>query len=498
MVFKSKQVRIFQFRRWCSTALDTRSNMRTKRKVFFALVIFLCSFAVSSLHAVDLSPLMYTADQPKGQMTAHYDARAVSIVEGHGLLLPDDRRTKDTSLMAFSPGYSLFVGAVYSVFGRNFFAVQLIQDLLCSLSSVLLFLIAGEVISWRVGIAAGLLAAVYHGFAFFANFILPDPLCPLLILLTTFFLVRAWATRNRSYLPFLAAGLALGISIWLRPNSLLLGPFAIAILVVCRKDRRSILARGMAMVAVSFLIVSPITIRNYIMFGRFVPVWIGMGTVLWQGIGEASGGRFAPPSDEEIGLQEANELGNPRYAWWATPDGVTRDRARIKKSLDVIAAHPVWFGGTMIRRMWVMTQCSEWAPLVDVHYAEKQFANGPEEVPSKSALALGNALSWLRRPVKRLERLAKETTLVFVVLGAIITFCVSRRRWFLLFIVPSYYLLFQSTIHNEFRYVMPMHYFLAVFAGVTWCLLIHSARSGLTTLLTRTSLRRFFGISATD
>jgi len=490
VISESKRVRLFQFRRWCSIALATRSKMPARRKVFFAVVIFLCSFAVRSLHAVDLSLLMYTTDQPKGAMTQHYDARAVSIVEGHGLLFPDDRRTSDTSLMAFSPGYSLVVAAVYYVFGRNYFAVQLIQDVLCSLSSVLLFLIAGELLSWRVGIAAGLLAAVYYGLAFFANFVLPDPLVPLLILLAACFLVRAWATRNRSFLPFLAAGFAVGISIWLRPNSLLLGPFFIAILVVSSKDRRSILARGLAVVAVSFLVVAPITIRNYVMFGRFVPVWIGMGTVLWQGIGEASGGRFAPPSDEEIGLEESIELGNPRFSWWATPDGVMRDRARVRKSLAVIVGHPVWFGGTMIRRMWEMTQCSEWAPLIDVHYGEKTVANVPEGVPSKSALAFGMALSWLRRPVKSLERLTKETTLVFVVLGAIITFVISRRRWLLLFIVPAYYFLIQSPIHNEFRYVMPMHYFFAAFAGVTWCLITHGARSGLTTLLTRLNSRK--------
>jgi len=125
-----------------------------------------------------------------------------------------------------------------------------------------------------------------------------------------------------------------------------------------------------------------------------------------------------------------------------------------------------------------------------VHYGEKTVANVAEGVPSKSALAFGMALSWLRRPVKSLERLTKETTLVFVALGAIITFVISRRRWLLLFIVPAYYFLFQSPIHNEFRYVMPMHYFFAAFAGVTWCLITHGARSGLTTLLTRLNSRK--------
>ena len=32
-------------------------------------------------------------------------------------------------------------------------------------------------------------------------------------------------------------------------------------------------------------------------------------------------------------------------------------------------------------------------------------------------------------------------------------------------------------MHTEFRYILPMHYFLAIFAGVIWCLIIHSAKS---------------------
>src|SRR5262249_10311000 len=271
----------------------------------------------------DMSRWMYTPDQPNGAMTAHYDERGTSIAEGHGLLIPDDRRKIDTSIMAFSPGYSLYVGVVYYLFGPNFFDVQLIQNLLCSLSPLLLFLIAGELISWRVGLVAGLLAGVNHAVAFYSNVILPDSLAPLPILLAAYLLVRArvhvpWSNPSHSYFPFLAAGLALGLSVWLRPNSLLLGPFALGILILCRQRKR-LIPPATAMVAVSFLVVSPITIRNYIMFRSFVPVWIGLGTVLWQGIGEASGGQFgAPQSDEELGAQEVEIYGNPHYAWWAT------------------------------------------------------------------------------------------------------------------------------------------------------------------------------------
>src|SRR5262249_4333966 len=181
--------------------------------------------------------------------------------------------------------------------------------------------------------------------------------------------------------------------------------------------------------------------------------------------------------------QEVEIYGNPHYAWWATPDGVERDRARIRKSLAVIARNPLWFCGTMVRRMWDMTRYSIWAPLVDVHFGERAEAGTPETAPSRAALAPGTALSWLRRPLKRIERLTKETAQAFIILGAVITFFISRRRWLLIFIVPAYYLILQSTIHNEFRYVLPMHYFFFIFSAVTWLLVLHAGRMGITKIL---------------
>jgi hypothetical protein len=58
-----------------------------------------------------------------------------------------------------------------------------------------------------------------------------------------------------------------------------------------------------------------------------------------------------------------------------------------------------------------------------------------------------------------------------VILGFIVTYFIMRRRWLFIFIVPAYYFLFQSIIHNEFRYILPMYYFLFIFSAVSWCLL---------------------------
>src|SRR5262249_21177431 len=146
------------------------------------------------------------------------------------------------------------------------------------------------------------------------------------------------------------------------------------------------------------------------------------------------------------GRQESVIYRNPHYDWWATPDGVERDRVRVSKSLAVIVHNPLWFAGVMIHRMREMLQYTGFAPLVDVHFDERPQARAPETIPSMAALAPGRALTWLRTPVKRAERAAKETFQSFALLGALVTLFISRRRWLMISVVPLYYLIFQSVM----------------------------------------------------
>ena len=127
-----------RYRRWLVGALATRQTLRTRTTLVFAVLIFVLAFAVRSLHAVDLAPSMYTTEQPFGGLTEGYDRRAVSILRGDGLLGPYGIDPSDTQWLTQAPGYSIFLSSVYEVFGRDFFKVQLVQDLINSLSAVLI------------------------------------------------------------------------------------------------------------------------------------------------------------------------------------------------------------------------------------------------------------------------------------------------------------------------------------------------------------------------
>ncbi|MFY9573914.1 MAG: hypothetical protein WAV20_21155, partial [Blastocatellia bacterium] len=244
--------------------------------------------------------------------------------------------------------------------------------------------------------------------------------------------------------------------------------------------RRADLKRPLVMALVSLLCIAPITVRNYIVYREFVPISIGVGLNLWEGIGDYSGDRFgAVAEDHRVAEQEAVLYDNPQYREsWAYPDGISRDRARIRKSFAVIVRHPLWYAGVMLNRMGEMVKYSAHAPLVfrstDTRLLQQdaQIRRQWRDIASPpGSLGFAESMSWMRLPIRGLQRTAKETALLFILLGVAIMFVGSWRRSLFLLMTPLYYLLFQSAMHTEFRYTLPMHYFLFVFAAIVWVLI---------------------------
>ena len=467
------------YRRWFAAELSAGRQMPLKAKVLIAIAVFSISYATKSLHAADLAPALYTTDEPLGSVADAYDSRASSILLGEGLLGPRYDDPRKTAPLARAPGYPIYLSALYSLFGRDYSKVQLVQNALNSISPILIFLIAGNLLSWRVGTISGLLSAVSHHLSYMSNWILPDSISAVFLLAAAYFLVIA-RRAPYSYWLYSLAGVMIGLSAWLRSLTLLFGLFVIAVFAIISTRRGPLVRRAIAMSLVSFLVIAPITITNYVRYGQFVPINIQMGLVLWVGIADASGDRFgAVPDDNEVARQEVSIYGNPDYGRdWSSPDGIERDRDRIRKSLRIIRDHPVWYAGVMLDRMGDMVKYSAHAPLV---YGRKADAVAETLAPVRQPWQgrapvqsgiVGEKLSWLRMPIRTAQRITKEPMLGFILLGMALMFVVSWRRSLFLLIVPLYHLLFQSFMHTEFRYGLPIHYFLFVFAAAVWALIL--------------------------
>lgn len=181
-----------------------------------------------------------------------------------------------------TPGYPLFIAALYSVFGVKVVAVQLAQCLLFAGTCWLVQDIARRIYSQQVGLLAGLLCAVHPSLLRYV----PD--LHLETLLTFLFTLSIWLSCRFFEKATLQRGVLLGIS-WglasLTKAVVLLYPAVFAVLWWLSRRRRSEqrvtpTARAFAPLAVALLsmglTISPWTIRNYVVTGHFVPITTGL------------------------------------------------------------------------------------------------------------------------------------------------------------------------------------------------------------------------------
>ena len=379
-----------------------------------------------------------------------------TLIQANGVasLYDASSSTNNPDLMGHPPGYPILLSVMYRVGGQSDTATQFLQIILDSLSVIFIVLIAFEFFPAAIGLVAGLMTAFAPQFSWNSLTLLPDSLATLPILVAVLLIAR---TRQRRYasgrsklLSILIAGALIGVSVWLRANALLLAPFlAFLLLFICKRGAR--LRPALVLICGVLLIISPVTIRNAMVFGKFIPVSLGAGQTLVEGIADynTDGSLGLPQTDVELTRGEAETSKRPDYAnSLFTPDGTERDRARLARGLAVVRAHPFWFAGVMIRRATSMLRL-ERTPL-------RLAATNPGD----SAL-----LQW---PLRILQKLF--ITALFLPLTLIGAGILVYRRQFqtlaLLLAVPCYYFCTQSALHTEYRYVLVIHYFLFVLAAV--------------------------------
>jgi hypothetical protein len=277
-------------------------------------------------------------------VTSDYKDSARQLARGDWRLF-----VSDLNHMEHPPGYAILLAGIFKIFGESDTAIEFAQMLCDSVAAVVIFLIVAESLSVGIAALAGFLAALSPQFAYYSVLLLPDSLAVLPILIAVYLIVRA--VKHPRLVPFAIAGALVGLSCWLRANALLLAPF-LACLTPLLLDRGQRLRYSTALVLGAAIVIAPITIKNAIVFHHFIPLSLGAGQKLLQGISEYDQDRFdIPRTDLGIMRQEAAMYNRPDYALLLFgPDGIQRDRMRIRRGLAVIRSHPVWYGGVMFRR----------------------------------------------------------------------------------------------------------------------------------------------------
>jgi hypothetical protein len=298
-----------------------------------------------------------------------YEARKVqtAVTEGYkhtgrllqqggiGAFFSADSPLSDPNHLGHPPGYSILIAVVFGSFGESDSALQLLQITADSLGAVLIFLIAQALFNTATATIAGLLIALAPQFTYNSVLLLPDSLSVAPLLLAVYFLTRAYKRPRLS--SFIIAGALVGLSCWLRANALLLAPFMAAATVPLLFERGRRMRPALALLGGSILVIAPLTLRNYIVYDHFIPISLGAGQTMLEGISDYDEERSLGIPNSDMGLMkwEAEFYQRPDYyGTLFNPDGVKRERLRLAQGFAVMRSHPFWFFGVMTRRAFSM------------------------------------------------------------------------------------------------------------------------------------------------
>lgn len=291
-----------------------------------------------------------------------YDRAEVQrILDGVDTFSPaSPPKSGDATLVVHPPGYTLLMQGIFRVFDGSVSSIAFVQVIADSLAAVILLLVAAELLPFGVAVISAVLVALSPHLTHYSLHLSPESLSVLPILLAVYFLIRA--IKRPCYVGFIAVGVCVGLSCWLRANGMLLAPFIGVVMIFSfTRGKRRIVYAG-TIVAAAALVIAPITIRNWIVYHHFIPLSIGAGVTLITGIADYdTEGRFGfPRVDSDVQKQEAEMYGRPEYARnLEDPNGIERDRARLARGLAVIRSNPFWFARVMLRRAGFMLRYND-------------------------------------------------------------------------------------------------------------------------------------------
>lgn len=447
-----------------------KSKMTKHRRVLALLFILALSFIVRGLTAQFIGARLNDAGWFQYGSYAIFDQRAQNILDGKEsfFLIKDASRT---DLIQYPPAFPLSIALIYKLGGeRSSYAVHRVVWVLDALSVLLVVGCGVTAFGWRAGLIGGSLAALSPLLATYG--VSPSSDAPT----TWFVLGSVWmlllSARRLSWRWALGAGLMLGAACWFRVNPLFLAfCWALALMLFLHAGWRKRACLSAAVLCGAFALVAPIAIRNIVVFHEFVLTGLNVGSNLWEGLGETEYGRSlgAPYGDNVMVEQERAELelppDYPLSPVW--PDGIRRDRERVRKSLKIIAANPVWYAGVMARRMWGMLK----------FVGEPSPYYGSPGINCTSTKCLpprfhGGVLAFAVNILGMVQSVFRHLALPLMACGI---WLALRRDWvmsWLLLATVLYYLVPGTAAHTEIRYVLPMQAVLLVFAGFALCRLV--------------------------
>jgi 4-amino-4-deoxy-L-arabinose transferase-like glycosyltransferase len=183
-----------------------------------------------------------------------------------------------------APLWPFIMAGLSLIFGPGDYFARLFLCCIGSGTCVLVYLFARDLFSQRIGIIAGIAAAIYPELYIYDGWLYTESLYIFLLFAICYVLFRIQRARTGKIGLWLWCGASLGLLSLTRLNGILVIGFVIAwaIVMIWLKvlKRRPAITGFVAAALLACVLIAPWTVRNYLVSHSFIPVATGDGTVL--------------------------------------------------------------------------------------------------------------------------------------------------------------------------------------------------------------------------
>jgi 4-amino-4-deoxy-L-arabinose transferase-like glycosyltransferase len=240
-------------------------------------------------------------------------ARAIHAGLGYSISLPHGGLAPSAYM---PPAYPYLLVLLLKLGGDRspaWLVLELVQAALGVLLVYVIYRTALLLAERRVAIAGAILVAVFPTQVYACNEFHSINFYMVLGAFTVFYLTR-YLEQSGAWKDIVLAGFSMGFLMLFRAEAPAL-LFLYAVVLVWRQGWRA-MAPAAVFIAIALLCLAPWTLRNYVAFGKFIPVAVSAGENLWIG-------------------NNAHATGSQHYDYGAfSPEDLRRDLARVPENRD--------------------------------------------------------------------------------------------------------------------------------------------------------------------
>ena len=276
---------------WQKSAINFASAIAAAVTIKAFLLFVVIPYLTNTL------PSGYEADKFPDQ----YDLIAMNLLDGNGYKIYAD--TSETMLR--TPGFVLILAGIFSVFGHNLAATKAFNVLFSCATASLAYLLGRKVTkSHRLGLIAATVTLLHPAIMIADSRAGVESV--ILLAIMAFMLLFYRALETGALKNYLAAGLAFGVVLLIKPSAGLFPAFLFLYLLGMKPNFERLRCAAVsvgALVLVAGTVLSPWIVRNYAISGRFVPTATLGGLAFFQGTYIVT--HFATGREHHILLNEA-------------------------------------------------------------------------------------------------------------------------------------------------------------------------------------------------